>query len=39
VRVRGVSGATDLGDGKATLVLDLAGLGSALNRRELGVLQ
>jgi two-component system chemotaxis sensor kinase CheA len=39
VRVRGVSGATDLGDGRATLVLDLAGLGSALNRRELGALQ
>jgi two-component system chemotaxis sensor kinase CheA len=39
VRVRGVSGATDLGDGRATLVLDLASLGSALNRRELGVLQ
>lgn len=39
VRVRGVAGATDLGDGKPTLVLDLAGLGSALNRRELGLLQ
>jgi two-component system, chemotaxis family, sensor kinase CheA len=35
VRVRGVSGATDLGDGKPTLVLDLAGLGAALSRREL----
>jgi two-component system, chemotaxis family, sensor kinase CheA len=35
VRVRGVAGATDLGDGKPTLVLDLAGLGAALNRREL----
>lgn len=35
VRVRGVAGATDLGDGKPTLVLDLAGLGSALSRREL----
>jgi two-component system chemotaxis sensor kinase CheA len=39
VRVRGVAGATDLGDGKPTLVLDLAGLGSALNRRELGLPQ
>jgi two-component system chemotaxis sensor kinase CheA len=39
VRVRGVTGATDLGDGKPTLVLDLAGLGSSLNRRELGLLQ
>ncbi|HYP87171.1 MAG TPA: chemotaxis protein CheW, partial [Polyangiaceae bacterium] len=37
VRVRGVAGATDLGDGKPTLVLDLAGLGTALNRRELGL--
>jgi two-component system chemotaxis sensor kinase CheA len=35
VRVRGVAGATDLGDGRPTLVLDLAGLGAALNRREL----
>ncbi|RYZ03074.1 MAG: chemotaxis protein CheA [Myxococcales bacterium] len=35
VRVRGVAGATDLGDGKPTLVLDLAGLGAALSRREL----
>ncbi len=26
VRVRGVTGATDLGDGKPTLVLDLLGL-------------
>jgi two-component system, chemotaxis family, sensor kinase CheA len=39
VRVRGVAGATDLGDGKPTLVLDLAGLGAALNRRELGLPQ
>ena len=39
LRVRGVAGATDLGDGKPTLVLDLAGLGSSLNRRELGLLQ
>jgi two-component system chemotaxis sensor kinase CheA len=29
VRVRGVSGATDLGDGRPTLVLDLVALGSA----------
>jgi two-component system chemotaxis sensor kinase CheA len=35
VRVRGVAGATDLGDGKPTLVLDLAGLGAAVSRREL----
>lgn len=35
LQVRGVAGATDLGDGKPTLVLDLAGLGAALNRREL----
>ena len=33
VRVPGVSGATDLGDGKPTLVVDLAGLGSALSAR------
>jgi two-component system, chemotaxis family, sensor kinase CheA len=39
VRVRGVAGATDLGDGRPTLVLDLAGLGTALNRRELGLSQ
>jgi two-component system chemotaxis sensor kinase CheA len=30
VRVRGVSGATDLGDGRPTLVVDLAMLGDAL---------
>ncbi|HEY6079984.1 MAG TPA: chemotaxis protein CheW [Polyangiaceae bacterium] len=35
VRVPGVAGATDLGDGKPTLVLDLAGLGAAVNRRQL----
>jgi two-component system chemotaxis sensor kinase CheA len=39
VRVRGVAGATDLGDGKPILVLDLAGLGSALNRGGLGLRQ
>lgn len=32
VRVRGVSGATDLGDGRPTLVLDLAALGEAGER-------
>jgi two-component system chemotaxis sensor kinase CheA len=35
LRVNGVAGATDLGDGKPTLVLDLAGLGAALTRRTL----
>jgi two-component system chemotaxis sensor kinase CheA len=30
VQARGVSGATDLGDGKPTLVLDLIELGAAL---------
>jgi two-component system chemotaxis sensor kinase CheA len=30
VRVAGVSGATDLGDGKPTLVVDLAALGDTL---------
>jgi two-component system chemotaxis sensor kinase CheA len=39
LQVRGVAGATDLGDGKPTLVLDLAGLGSALNRGELELRQ
>lgn len=37
LQVRGITGATDLGDGKPTLVLDLAGLGSAMNRSELGL--
>jgi two-component system chemotaxis sensor kinase CheA len=39
LQVRGVTGATDLGDGKPTLVLDLAGLGAALNRNELELRQ
>jgi two-component system, chemotaxis family, sensor kinase CheA len=39
LQVRGVAGATDLGDGRPTLVLDLAGLGSALNRGELELRQ
>lgn len=37
LQVRGITGATDLGDGKPTLVLDLAGLGSAINRSERGL--
>jgi two-component system chemotaxis sensor kinase CheA len=37
LRVRGISGATDLGDGKPTLVLDLVGLGASLtDRQEVG---
>lgn len=39
LQVRGVTGATDLGDGRPTLVLDLAGLGAALNRSELELRQ
>lgn len=34
VQVRGISGATDLGDGKPTLVLDLISLSGALLERE-----
>ncbi len=34
VQVPGVAGATDLGDGKPTLVLDLVALGVALAHRE-----
>jgi two-component system, chemotaxis family, sensor kinase CheA len=34
LRVRGIAGATDLGDGKPTLVLDLVGLGADLKRGE-----
>jgi two-component system chemotaxis sensor kinase CheA len=34
VRVAGVSGATDLGDGKPTLVIDLAALGDSLFRTD-----
>ena len=36
VKVLGVSGATDLGDGKPTLVLDLLGLVSHASRRNPG---
>jgi two-component system chemotaxis sensor kinase CheA len=36
VRVPGVAGATDLGDGQPTLVLDLIGLGASLEKRHLG---
>ena len=32
VRVPGVAGATDLGDGRPTLVLDLVGLGASLEK-------
>lgn len=35
LQVRGVTGATDLGDGRPTLVLDLAGLGSSLSQNQL----
>ena len=34
LRAPGIAGATDLGDGKPTLVLDLVGLGAGLERRE-----
>jgi two-component system chemotaxis sensor kinase CheA len=34
LRVRGIAGATDLGDGKPILVLDLVGLGAGLKRGE-----
>jgi two-component system chemotaxis sensor kinase CheA len=33
VRVGGITGTTDLGDGKPTLVLDLPGLVSAAHRK------
>ena len=33
VQVPGIAGATDLGDGRPTLVLDLSGLGAALQER------
>jgi two-component system, chemotaxis family, sensor kinase CheA len=36
LRVRGIAGATDLGDGKPTLVLDLLGLGAGFDRITLG---
>ena len=36
VRVTGVSGTTDLGDGRPTLVLDLAALGDSLFHRVAG---
>jgi two-component system chemotaxis sensor kinase CheA len=35
LRIKGIAGATDLGDGKPTLVLDLFGLGAGLSRHEL----
>jgi two-component system chemotaxis sensor kinase CheA len=35
LRIKGIAGATDLGDGRPTLVLDLFGLGSGLSRKEL----
>ena len=34
VQVPGISGATDLGDGKPTLVLDLVSLGASLSSRK-----
>ena len=37
VQVRGVSGATDLGDGRATLVLDLVTMSHASVHRNAGV--
>jgi two-component system chemotaxis sensor kinase CheA len=36
VRVPGIAGATDLGDGQPTLVLDLVGLGASLEKQYLG---
>jgi two-component system, chemotaxis family, sensor kinase CheA len=36
LRVPGVAGATDLGDGRPTLVLDLIGLGASLEHRPMG---
>ncbi len=38
VRVKGMAGATDLGDGRPTLVLDLATIGSALSQVDVGTL-
>ena len=35
VRVPGVSGATDLGDGQPTLVLDLLSLGASVSSRKM----